>query len=239
MELITFGDSWVYGLGAGFMANKPVKYEEFDKLIKSKEYLACSFRNLIAKRLGIENNNFAKSGSSNQRQFRLASEYFLRDKYTASENSIVLWGITSVYRHEFFNTQTNYYEPFSLTNKQNKLSKILYTNYVSEKVEIENLYYKMRLFNLYFEKQKIKNYWINLFNDYEFPDDINNLLFKGKSLFSLLLNDSEKIVYKKAGLGDFDNKVKRGVIRGILDPYTFHPTKRSHEIMADLIIKEL
>ena len=97
----------------------------------------------------------------------------------------------------------------------------------------------MRLLNLYFEKQKIKNYWINLFNDYEFPDDINNVLFKGKSLFSLLLNDSEKIVYKKAGLGDFDNKVKRGVIRGILDPYTFHPTKRSHEIMADLIIKEL
>ena len=239
MELITFGDSWVYGFGAGFMSNDPVSNEEFNKLMKSKEYLACSFRTLLAKRIGIENTNFAKSGSSNQRQFRLASEYFLRDKHTASENSIVLWGITSVYRHEFFNTQTNYYEPFYPHDKENKLSKILYTNYVSEEVEIEKLYYKMKLFNLYFEKQKIKNYWVNIFNDYKFPDDINNLLFKGKSLLSLLLNDSEKTAYKKAGLDASDDKIKRGVLRGLLNPYSYHPTKRSHEIMANLLIKEL
>ena len=96
--LVTFGDSWVYGVGAGYSSENPVTEKVFYEKRVSEEYLNCSFRILLAKKLGIKNTNFSSQGSSNQKQFRLASEYFLRDK-NVIKNSIVLWGLTSVYRN--------------------------------------------------------------------------------------------------------------------------------------------
>ena len=56
--LVTFGDSWVYGVGAGYSSENPVTEKVYKEKRVSEEYLNCSFRILLAKKLGIKNTNF-------------------------------------------------------------------------------------------------------------------------------------------------------------------------------------
>ena len=60
------------------------------------------FRTILSRRHDYVNINFAKGGSSNRRQFRLAEEYFNTDDYKKYNNVIVLWGITSTARMELW-----------------------------------------------------------------------------------------------------------------------------------------
>ena len=157
--LITFGDSWVYGVGAGYTYDSPVTKEIYESSLDSDEFVNCSFRILLAERMGLQNINFSRGASSNQKQFRRASEYFLRDK-NVIKNSIVLWGLTSVYRNEFFNTKLNNYENFFIPDvtRDIVLSKVLSVRYMSEEVEVEKLYYNIELFNHFFKSIGIKRF---------------------------------------------------------------------------------
>ena len=239
--LITFGDSWVYGVGAGYSSENPVTEKVYKEKRVSEEYLNCSFRILLAKKLGIKNTNFSSQGSSNQKQFRLASEYFLRDK-NVIKNSIVLWGITSVYRNEFFDTIKNNYDNFLVPaiNRDLVLSEILSVRYMSKEVEIEKLYYNMELFNHYFKSVGIKNYWYNIFNDHEYPNKLNNILFKGNSLLSVFTGDYKKnSQYHKSIWERTDRKIKTALKNKSVNPISLHPTKETHSKIANLLHNEL
>ena len=240
--LVTLGDSWVYGVGAGYSFDNPISKKEYIAKRGSEEFLNCGFRTLLAKKMGVKNINFSRGGSSNQKQFRLASEYFLRDKNVV-KNGIVLWGITSVYRNEFFNTKLNKYENFFVPDPTHDivLSKVLSVRYMSEKVEIEKLYYNIELFNYYFKSIGIKNYWFNIFNDHKYPNHINNILFEGNSLLSVLLNDYEKNdKYHKSVWGvTTDRKIKTALKNKLVNPISSHPTKESHSMIVDLLYNEL
>jgi hypothetical protein len=239
--LVTFGDSWVYGVGAGYSSENPVTEKVYKEKRVSEEYLNCSFRILLAKKLGIKNTNFSSQGSSNQKQFRLASEYFLRDK-NVIKNSIVLWGITSVYRNEFFDTIKNNYDNFLVPaiNRDLVLSEILSVRYMSKEVEIEKLYYNMELFNHYFKSVGIKNYWYNIFNDHEYPNKLNNILFKGNSLLSVFTGDYKKnSQYHKSIWERTDRKIKTALKNKSVNPISLHPTKETHSKIANLLHNEL
>ena len=239
--LVTFGDSWVYGVGAGYSSENPVTEKVYKEKRVSEEYLNCSFRILLAKKLGIKNTNFSSQGSSNQKQFRLSSEYFLRDK-NVIKNSIVLWGITSVYRNEFFDTIKNNYDNFLVPaiNRDLVLSEILSVRYMSKEVEIEKLYYNMELFNHYFKSVGIKNYWYNIFNDHEYPNKLNNILFKGNSLLSVFTGDYKKnSQYHKSIWERTDRKIKTALKNKSVNPISLHPTKETHSKIANLLHNEL
>ena len=240
--LVTFGDSWVYGVGAGYSSENPVTEKVYKEKRVSEEYLNCSFRILLAKKLGIKNTNFSSQGSSNQKQFRLASEYFLRDK-NVIKNSIVLWGITSVYRNEFYNTKLNDYENFSIPDvtRDIVLSKVLSVRYMSEKVEVEKLYYNIELFNHFFKSIGIKNYWFNIFNDHDYPNKVDNILFNGNSLLSVLINDYEENdqYHKSVWAEATDRKIKTALKNKLVNPISQHPTKESHSKIANLLYNEL
>ena len=239
--LVTFGDSWVYGVAAGYSSENPVTEKVYKEKRVSDEYLNCSFRILLAKKMGVKNINFSAEGSSNQKQFRLASEYFLRDK-NIIKNSIVLWGITSVYRNEFFDTIKNNYDNFLIPDihRDRVLSKILSVRYLSKKVEIEKLYYNMELFNYYFKSVGIKNYWYNIFNDHDYPNKISNILFKGNSLLSVITNDYKKNnLYHKSIWESTDRKIKTAIKNKLVNPISLHPTKETHSKIADLLYNEL
>jgi len=239
--LVTFGDSWVYGVGAGYSSENPVTEKVYKEKRVSEEYLNCSFRILLAKKLGIKNTNFSSQGSSNQKQFRLASEYFLRDK-NVIKNSIVLWGITSVYRNEFFDTIKNNYDNFLVPaiNRDLVLSEILSVRYMSKEVEIEKLYYNMELFNHYFKSVGIKNYWYNIFNDHEYPNKLSNILFKGNSLLSVFTGDYKKnSQYHKSIWERTDRKIKTALKNKSVNPISLHPTKETHSKIANLLHNEL
>ena len=239
--LVTFGDSWVYGVGAGYSSENPVTEKVYKEKRVSDEFLNCSFRILLAKKMGVKNINFSAEGSSNQKQFRLASEYFLRDK-NIIKNGIVLWGITSVYRNEFFDTIKNNYDNFLIPDihRDRVLSKILSVRYLSKKVEIEKLYYNMELFNYYFKSVGIKNYWYNIFNDHEYPNKMSNILFKGNSLLSVITNDYKKNnLYHKSIWESTDRKIKTAIKNKLVNPISLHPTKESHSKIANLLHNEL
>tara|TARA_Y100001937_G_scaffold4148_1_gene5418 strand:+ start:7569 stop:8312 length:744 start_codon:yes stop_codon:yes gene_type:complete len=239
--LVTFGDSWVYGVAAGYTFKNPIPKEVYREKRVSDEFLDCSFRILLAKKMGIENINFSAEGSSNQKQFRLASEYFLRDK-NIIKNGVVLWGITSVYRNEFFDTIKNNYDNFLIPDihRDRVLSKILSVRYLSEKVEIEKLYYNMELFNYYFKSVGIKNYWYNIFNDHDYPNKLSNILFKGNSLLSVITNDYKKNnLYHKSIWESTDRKIKAAIKNKLVNPISLHPTKESHSKIANLLYNEL
>ena len=195
--LITFGDSWVYGVGAGFTYIDNYKkwpndlYQRF--ILKNLEtHTKYSFRKHLSRDLGLENLNFSEGGSSNQRQFRYACEYFIRDKNVIPEECI------------------------------------------------EKLYYNIELFNSYFKTLGIKNYWFNIFNDHDFPDNIENVLFKGQSLLSLLLEDpSKNDSYHKSDFKMTDRKIKKAVDLQLVNPVSLHPTKETHIKLSELIYSEL
>ena len=240
--LITFGDSWVYGVGAGYTYDRPVTKEIYESSRDSDEFVNCSFRILLAERMGLRNINFSRGGSSNQKQFRRASEYFLRDK-NVIKNSIVLWGLTSVYRNEFYNTKLNDYENFFIPDvtRDIVLSKVLSVRYMSEKVEVEKLYYNIALFNHFFKSIGIKNYWFNIFNDHDYPNKVDNILFNGNSLLSVLINDYKKNdqYHKSVWAEATDRKIKTALKNKLVNPISQHPTKESHSKIANLLYNEL
>ena len=71
-KLVTFGCSWTYGIGSAYVDGIP--QEQYHKIKKDD---TNSFRKILCERHNFSNVNFSVGGSSNQKQFRLATEYFL------------------------------------------------------------------------------------------------------------------------------------------------------------------
>ena len=154
----------------------------------------------------------------------------------------MLWGITSVYRNEFFDTIKNNYDNFLVPaiNRDLVLSEILSVRYMSKEVEIEKLYYNMELFNHYFKSVGIKNYWYNIFNDHEYPNKLSNILFKGNSLLSVFTGDYKKnSQYHKSIWERTDRKIKTALKNKSVNPISLHPTKETHSKIANLLHNEL
>ena len=107
--LITFGCSWVAGVGVNW--EHGMSEDDFNANVKNKDICnEYSFRGLISKNLKIDHLNFGEGASSNQRQFRLAKTFFFSQKFKNIKknynNIIVLWGITSTARYELYSTQS-------------------------------------------------------------------------------------------------------------------------------------
>ena len=287
-KLITFGDSWVWGVGAGYNINQ-TRNDYFKDAWNQTVANTYSFRAILSKKYNLENINFSHGGSSNQRQFRFACEAFLCNnwkeawieastcKFEISDNLnyweeayneankrldeygnnetlntnrwkaqtlheddvIVLWGLTSVYRTELFNANKKIYENISLPEKT-EISKILSQYHHDEENEVRNLHYQMTLFNNWFEKMNIKNYWFNVFNDHEFKVPVDNLLFGGNSLLSLMINEYDKNDrYHKSQWTDVDFKITKAKKLKLVNPYSLHPTRVGNNMIASFFEKEI
>ena len=114
-----------------------------------------SFRGILSERLGYTNINFSCGGSSNQRQFRFAREYF---NHNSKEDTVVLWGITSVARNEIVidGVWRNflYTQPTQFV-KQDTVNFFL-ENY-DEQLAITNLQDEMLHWNQFFEAAPLQN----------------------------------------------------------------------------------
>ena len=119
--LITFGCSWTFGMSINYLPGMSK-----DELQKTNENVTdtankLSFRGLLSAKYNFTNKNFASGASSNQRQFRLAKNFFQSSDFARCkleyDKIIVLWGITSTARYEMFNVLTNQLSNFFLTHK--------------------------------------------------------------------------------------------------------------------------
>jgi len=241
MKLITFGDSWVWGVGAGW--KKDQTKEEYSSVAWSPESEQQSFRSLLSNKFNLENVNHSRPGSSNQSQVRRASEYFIRDRED-QKDIFVIWGLTSVYRFEVYDVDINGFETQFIPGRT-KFSEMLATNFFDEGVETSNLYYQIKLFNAYFNQLGIKNYWFNIFNEHKFPKKVDNLLFNGTSLLSMLTNDNKPndSYHKSDWLFEkelnTDRKIKKARDKSMVNPYSSHPTDKSHQRIAEMFEQEI
>ncbi len=240
MRLITFGDSWVLGVGAEYQDG--MSEEEYRKIAWSEPKIC--FRQLISNQLGLNNFNLSKGGSSNQTQFRLALEtFFGKDKINLQQSDIVLWGITSVYRAELWDTDKSKFISIFLpedSSTYSSISKTLAIYHHSEEEELKILGHQMNMWNSYFKSKNIKNYWFNIFNDHSWDINIDNFLFKDSSLLSLMIDDNKRNdKYHKSVWSFTDRKIKIAKEMKLVNPISGHPTKKGHEIITDILMKEI
>tara|TARA_Y100001937_G_scaffold35880_1_gene51461 strand:+ start:1329 stop:2060 length:732 start_codon:yes stop_codon:yes gene_type:complete len=236
IDLITLGDSWVYGVGVNYepgMTEEQYKANAWDKVICDSK----SFRSIICKEMQMNNINLSIGGSSNTKQFRLASEYWL-EQNNIDSNVIVLWGLTSIWRTELWCSDRQQWQ--DINSVEPPLGKILFSKFWDEAQEVKKLFHMMLLWNTWFKSKGIQNYWYNIFNDHVFDSKINNLLFNGNDLLSILVDDFEtNSQYHESMWRATDRKIKKALELNLVSPYSLHPTEDTHHKIATIIINEL
>ena len=232
MKLVTFGCSWTKGIGVHY--TKGMSREEYEKGTKNpveKELRdQLSFRIHLAERLGAENINFSTGGSSNQRQERLATEYF---NTNSPEDTVVLWGITSTKRNEL--PIDGELKNFMYGSKDDRI-RYYHEHFYDEKTELHRLSHSMIHWNRFFEANNIPNLWFQTFNTYRFPEKIDRLL--PRDLLSCLtrpmINDEHNSLWKVDG-----KRIHEAKNKGLVNPHSLHPTKETHILLADILEKPL
>ncbi len=232
MKLVTLGCSWTDGVGVHY--TKGMSREEYEKGRKNsveKELRdKLSFRIHLSDRLGYTNINLSSGGSSNQRQERLATEYF---NTNSLEDTVVLWGITSIVRNEV--PIDGELKNFMYASKSD-IIRYYYEHFYDEKTELQRLSDMMIHWNKFFEACHIPNLWFQTFNTYKFPQKIDRLLPRDllSRLTRPMLNDEH--------ISDWNVDSKRiheAKNKGLVNPYSLHPTKETHILLADILEKPL
>lgn len=248
--LITFGCSWTHGVGVGY--NPGLSKEDYLQIawdnIGANEH---SFRGLLSQRYNLKNLNFSSGGSSNQRQFRLAEDFFSSSKFKEVKKTydkiIVLWGITSIYRTEVYCVQSKNFINLYY-NGPKTLSKELLVNHFDHNVEIELLSKKINFWNTFFDSIGVSNLWFDTFNhhDYQdlpFPDRLFNKDSYPRDLLSqLAIQHGMSVTNNNYHMSNWEvdsDRITFLVERGILNPYSHHPTKQGHKCIADMLAPAL
>jgi hypothetical protein len=179
--LITFGCSWTYGVGVNYQSGMSQK-EWHSKAWDSDICDSLSWRGLLSKKFNFCNLNYAQGGSSNDKQFRSATEFFGSQKYLELREKfdkiIVIWGITSTARTELWSILHGRYYNFFLSENDN-FSRFIAKYCYDHDAEVFRLRNLMLFWNVFFQGQQIKNYWFDTFNthnyDHEFIGSFDGL----------------------------------------------------------------
>ena len=168
--MITFGCSWTYGVGVNYQPN--MNKEVFEKDAWNEEICNnLSWRGVICKKYNIQNINFSLPGSSNQKQFRQAENFFPTDKFKKLQKQydriIVLWGITSTARNEVYSVDDKNIKDL-FYHQDSKLSKFLLLNCYSHSYEVAVIRRQMIFWEHYFSLLNIENYWFDTLNTHNY-----------------------------------------------------------------------
>ena len=168
--LITFGCSWTFGVAAGYqpqMSERELRDIAWDADICYQN----SWRGKLCQRFDMENRNFSSGGSSNQRQLRLAINYFNSDAFKRDREEFsdikVLWGITSTARNEIWSLEDNQYRNF-FYNFYNDFSRFFVLNSYSHDAEVAALCEQILHWNTFFQNLNIDNHWFDAFNTHDY-----------------------------------------------------------------------
>lgn len=259
--LVTFGCSWVWGAGCFLPPEKDLNngegfdaemYENFRSNFAEKLVEIHSFRARLAKKHGYENRNFSGQGSSNQRNFRLAEEYFNTDDYKNYDKVIVLWGITSTARGEFYHNNHPDHKPhhrnknlsIQYANRHRDICNFMRERYYDHDVEVKKLGQKIKHWDNYFKMLGIKNYWFDTFNHHDYPDVSENMFDKDKNPRDLMSQMCEqrgaKFYNDKYHFSIWNkdcDRVKYMLEHQLVNKYSHHPNQAGHQMIADMFDK--
>jgi hypothetical protein len=246
---MTFGCSWTFGVAAAWTPG--MAEQELKKVAWTSESEDHSFRVKLSQAYGLTNINFAKGGSSNARNFRLARELFAnkeRLEQIKKNDTIVLWGITSTARNEWWDLAANKYRNFKIghhspiTNAGNTSYGEIYAKYIyNHQVEVKHLAEEMILWNDLFKFHGIKNIWFDTFNTHKYPMEINNLIRPADLLTTMLqhkkikLTSIQRLTYHMSSWHEDDPRITLAKQAGLVDPFTLHPSARGHTLIAEIL----
>lgn len=241
--LITLGCSWVKGVGAHY--EEGMSEEEYMLHRNNNEYVApYAFRTLLAERNNLELVNFAEGGSSNARQFRRATEFFSSKEFEEYQNKystiIVLWGITSTARNEFYDSKNKRYaQLFYARDSRSEyklLRQLMLEQFYDHQEEVKQLANKMKHWNDFFRGKGVKNLWFDIFNHHAYNVEFNNLcLDYPRDLLSQITSHKQKDRFHFSNWAIDCSRVRKGMISKTLNPHSKHPTKKGHEKIFDLL----
>lgn len=251
--IITFGCSWTFGVGCAYQSG--MSSSEYEKIAwDDHKCNELSFRGILSSKFKADNINFAHGGSSNTRQFRLAKQFFMSDKFkvfqTQYKKIIVLWAITSTARCELFSTQKNKYINFKYDQDFSDIfpfQKQFITLVYNHDTAVDELMTEMYFFNYFFKSNNIHNVWVDTFNHHNYkPNMLTNLLFDDESSRDLLSKlsthykmQNQDTKYHMSSWMQDSNKIPYLVEHGILNPLSYHPTKQGHIDIANFIEPEI
>jgi hypothetical protein len=211
--LITFGCSWTFGIGLNYEPG--MDYSTYQSGYRARDLAEShSFRAILSNRYNLHNINFARGGTSNQTQFRLAEDFFSSSEFQTVRSQYsditVLWGITSVMRNETYFSKEKLQKSFFYSDNS-LLSKAIVADHFNQQHEISMLGKKIQFWDTVFDAFKIRNMWFDTFNhhDYNIASDV-------------ICNDYLKVAkegwpsWQEFAVGDF-TKVSKEIQNEILD----------------------
>jgi hypothetical protein len=241
-----FGCSWTYGkninLIGDFGSPDPSDHE-------AQQIELYSYRSLVTKYFNSNQINYSQGASSNDRQFRLASEHFFGPPWqpyqVKKDNLIVLWFITSTARKEFYNATNKTWENIMLGqfDTKSQFHRAYLTDYYDHKKELEKISQQMMLWNNYFANNGIKNLWIDTFNHHDYPLPVKNRMCFESKFTDLMSNlciisgytpEDNQYHYSNGRIDD--NRSKYLSDAGILNTKTYHPTQEGHRLIAEKLL---
>lgn len=260
IAFITFGCSWTYGVGCNYLFdNPPMTKEEFKKNAWNTELAnQYSFRGILSRKYNLTNINFSAGASSNQKQFRLAKEFFMSPKYNELVNEydkiVVLWGITSTARNELYSLHANNYFNFfyhvdtpTVDVPKWPINKMMLEYCYDHDVVVKELSLEMKFWDEFFYNRGIKNVWFDTFNHHNY-EYTKNLLFSdndNRDILSTLaktegLEKSEnKYHYSIWNKESINDRVEFLVEKKLLNPYSKHPSREAHEKISLIFSPEI
>lgn len=147
-----------------------------------------SFRGMLCAKFGWDNINFAQGGSSNQKQFRLAKQFFSSDRFNRLQRSqipcVVVWGITSTARNEIWSTGLG--ELTNIKYAQNSPeSRWLATHTYDHEHEVTSLALEIQFWNRFFSQNRVPCVWFDTFNHHDYQTSDQTIIDFKKEYHSL------------------------------------------------------
>lgn len=175
--LITFGCSWTFGVGAAWQRWHDL--DQYNAVAWDQDLcFQQGWRGKLCARLGCQNVNFSKGGSSNQKQFRRATEFFSSPQWqrlrTQYHNIKVLWGITSTARNELYCLERGYLWNF-FYHKPSDHSRFFLMHSYDHDHEVEILHRDMRHWNHFLQSQNVDVHWFDTFNTHDYANRVPGL----------------------------------------------------------------
>ena len=261
--LITFGCSWTFGIGAGYEDGMDPQHYEKNIRYDSELNWKYSWRKIVSEYFEVRNLNFSVGGSSNQRQFKEARNFFSSDNWSDKlklyDNIIILWGITTTtrnymyckdiksYRDLYLNldalTDKNLFkQQFGFNQCEDKLAIAITKWSYNKQLEIENLEKDIIFFNKFISQfSNVKNFWFDTFNHHSYGEKIDNFIDYEKNNRDLL----SYLVKRHIKENNISNSIKcddkwdYAEKSNLLNPYSFHPKKESYKQIAEYFIQKL
>ena len=245
MRLLTFGDSWSYGIGAGYQDSWTPEYyhkHKSNKAVADK----YAFRTILAKELDAEENkDFSRPGGANDTQFRrFYTNYYKQGRiddisYEFEPEDVILWGITSLYRMEFLESDLNATRVYTVPREGNTFTELYAAEYFDLNYQRFKCLYDMKHVERLCKDIGCKIIWYNFFNDHHFPD-MENFLWNGSSLLSTMIHDyAPNDKYHMSTWDDTDRKIKRAIELKLCNPISGHPTIEGHKLIADILLRKI